>query len=748
MKSFHKRLTEYIFNTSISVQDRSFVVFSCLVLVAMYAAIPLGLIMREPLGATLSTIGGAIGFSVFVYYVFKKNLISRAKIVLSVIVVFLFLPAMFFSNGGGVSGAPLWMLLGTIYIGLILEGRLRVILLAVNVIILIACWIVGYRYPELVTEYSRGQGYFDSVAGLFIVGGIIYVLILFCISLFRRDEARKNTQRMFEQISSALVNAIDAKDEFTNGHSERVAKYSKKIAEHYGKSPDECDEIYQIALLHDIGKIGIPEKIINKPGKLSDEEYEIIKKHTVQGAQILESVIDYPGLTVGAKYHHERYDGKGYPDGLKGREIPEIARIIAVADAYDAMTSKRSYRDAIPQQRVREEIVKGIATQFDPDFARIMIRLIDMDIEFKMRESVSGVNVAKVDNIHCESIYNDCSDDIGITRDKTKISFHSCPDAGYKEDECIPSLIVYDSLDGKVHPGEENNRDLLYCEYALIRLDGTVNKGNVRKMEVRTGDAVAGDEWSDKSAAERGQKYMIEAVRNRDHVLIHAMSEKKSFDVILALPDTSRFAFISLTGEHCKISGITVYTDENDVAESEIPRIDEEISYTKGCPEGDVPNIEADGPRWATTVGVPITKDMTITFHAMSYPTARLVWHCPYFCIFSSKNGQVGGDKYREYLLLKMDGENWESEEKVVNEVQIDHTGDFAGWENWMDKNKQGIDCKLKIRREGKMIFMKTENMGVSVNSISTVKDGTKKLYIALTGDQCAISNIRISREN
>ncbi len=748
MKSILKRFTDYIFNTSISLQDRSFVVFSGLVLVALYAAIPLGLIMREPFGATLSTLGGAVGFSAFVYYVFRKNLISWAKIVLSIIVVFLFLPGMFFSNGGAISGAPLWMLLGTVYIGLILEGRLRTIMLAINAIILLACWIVGYRNPDLITEYSRGQGYFDTASGLFIVGGIVYILILFCINLFRKEEARENTRRMFEQISSALVNAIDAKDEFTNGHSERVAMYSRKIAESYGKSPGECYEIYQIALLHDIGKIGIPEKIINKPGKLSDEEYEIVKRHTVQGAKILESVIDYPELIVGAKYHHERYDGKGYPDGLKGKEIPEIARIISVADAYDAMTSKRSYRDAIPQQRVREEIVKGIATQFDPDFARIMLRLIDMDIEFKMRESISGVNVAKVDRIHCESIYNDCSDDIGITREKTIISFYSRPDDGFNDDESLPSLILYDAVDGKVHPGEEDNKDLLYFEYAQIRLDGTVKKGNARKVEVRTGDAVAGDEGSDKSAAERGQKYMIEAVRNRDHVLIHAMSEKKAFDVILALPDTSRFAFISLTGEHCEISGINVDTDENDVAESEIPRIDEEISYTKGCPEGDVPNIEADGPRWATTAGVPITKDMTITFHAMSYPTARLVWHCPYFCIFSSKNGQVGGEKYREYLLLKMDGENWESEEKVVNEVQIDHTGDFSGWENWMDKNKQGIDCKLKIRREGKMIFMKTENLGVSVNSISTIKDGTKKLYFALTGDQCAISNIRVLREN
>ena len=745
MKSFHRRLAEYVYDTSVSLQDRSFVVFSCLILIALYLAIPLGLIMREPLSATISTLGGAIGFTAFVAYVYKKHRISQAKIILSIIVVFVFLPSMFFSNGGAISGAPLWLLLGTVYIGLILDGRFRAVMLVLNALVLIACWIVGYIYPGLVTEYSRGQSYFDSIAGLFVVGAIVYILIMFCISLYRKDEAKRNTQRMFEQISSAMVNAIDAKDEYTHGHSERVAEYSKKIAECYGKSQIECDEIYQVALLHDIGKIGISEKIINKPGKFSEEEYEIMKKHTVLGAQILEGVSDYTKLLVGAKYHHERYDGTGYPDKLKGKEIPEVARIIAVADAYDAMTSRRSYREAIPQHRVREELVKGIATQFDPDFARIMIHMIDMDIEFKMRESISGVNVSKVDRIHCERIYHDCSDDIGITRKGTTISFYSRPDDGYNENESIPSLIVYDALDGKVHPGEENNKDLLYFEYAQIKLDGTVKNINARDIEVRNAKTGSGDELAGRSGDGSGQMHVIKACRNRDHVLIQIRSERKSFDVVLALPDTSRYAFISITGEHCEVHGITVDMDGNIVNESEIPRIAEEINYLKGCPTGDIPSIQVDGPRHATTEGVLITKEMTISFHTMSYPTSRLVWHCPYICIYSSENGQVGGDKYREYLLLKLDGENWESVEKVENEIQVVHTEDFIDWENWMEKNRQGIDCKLKIRREGRMIFMRTENLGVSLNSISKIKDGTKKIYIALTGDQCAISNIRIS---
>ena len=108
-----------------------------------------------------------------------------------------------------------------------------------------------------------------------------------------------------------------------------------------------------------MGKIGIPLNIINKEGKLTDEEYEIIKKHPVIGEEILSGISEYPYLSIAAHYHHERYNGRGYPRGLKGEDIPEIARIVAVADVYDAMTSKRSYRESIPQSKVREEIIKG-----------------------------------------------------------------------------------------------------------------------------------------------------------------------------------------------------------------------------------------------------------------------------------------------------------------------------------------------------------------------------------------------------
>ena len=183
-----------------------------------------------------------------------------------------------------------------------------------------------------------------------------------------------------------LAEAIDAKDTYTNGHSSRVAQYSKEIAKRYGYDRKQQDEIYMMGLLHDVGKIGVPDAVINKPGRLTDEEFAMIKKHPEMGSRILASVQEMPELKIGARWHHERYDGTGYPDGLSGTDIPEEARIIAVADSYDAMTSRRSYRDVLSQSVVRSEIEKGKGTQFDPVFADIMLEMIDDDPEYEMTQ--------------------------------------------------------------------------------------------------------------------------------------------------------------------------------------------------------------------------------------------------------------------------------------------------------------------------------------------------------------------------
>lgn len=202
------------------------------------------------------------------------------------------------------------------------------------------------------------------------------------------EQQVEKTERLFNETVASLAKTIDAKDRYTHGHSSRVATYAQLIARHLGWSKTEQKKIYIMGLLHDIGKIGIPESIINKTSKLSDEEYSVIQRHTIIGAEILKSVEDFPELSIGAHYHHERYDGKGYPEGLVGDDIPPYARIIAVADTYDAMTSKRSYRDILPQNVVRSEIIKGKSTQFDPIFADAMVKVIDTDRDYQLNEKV------------------------------------------------------------------------------------------------------------------------------------------------------------------------------------------------------------------------------------------------------------------------------------------------------------------------------------------------------------------------
>ena len=225
---------------------------------------------------------------------------------------------------------------------------------------------------------------------------ILIVRVRHAIELIRLQNSLKTevsekveeNERLSMHIIQALAASIDAKDRYTSGHSGRVAEYSKEISARYGYDPDAQNKIYMMGLLHDVGKIGVPDSVINKSGKLTEEEYEMIKTHPVQGDEILKKIIEMPGLCTGARWHHERYDGSGYPDGLAGEEIPEEARIIAVADAYDAMTSNRSYRHVMSQIEVRKEIEDGKGTQFDPRFADIMLTMIDEDKGYTMREEI------------------------------------------------------------------------------------------------------------------------------------------------------------------------------------------------------------------------------------------------------------------------------------------------------------------------------------------------------------------------
>ncbi|SFA76954.1 HDIG domain-containing protein [Acetitomaculum ruminis DSM 5522] len=254
----------------------------------------------------------------------------------------------------------------------------------VSFIIFFSNYIGGYvaRTSDAITNIANGD---FSARVTKITNDELGKISIGVNEMAKQIEQMFNDQEKFSlQAIEALVGTIDAKDTYTNGHSVRVAQYSREIAKRSGKNEKEQLVVYYAGLLHDIGKVGIPDGIINKVSRLTDDEYDIIKTHPVIGYEILNKLSNLGDIPEGAYSHHERLDGRGYPRGLKGDEIPEIARIIGVADAYDAMTSSRSYRAAMPQEKVRTEMIRGMGTQFDPQFAEIMLE-IDNEREWKVK---------------------------------------------------------------------------------------------------------------------------------------------------------------------------------------------------------------------------------------------------------------------------------------------------------------------------------------------------------------------------
>lgn len=177
----------------------------------------------------------------------------------------------------------------------------------------------------------------------------------------------QDQQAMFLGSLRALTSAIDAKDRYTCGHSERVAMLARRIAQAAGLSGPQAERVHICGLLHDVGKIGVPEAVLCKPGRLNDEEFALIKQHPAIGHRILKDIPMLEDVLPGVLHHHERFDGRGYPSGLAGQQIPLIARIIALADTFDAMSSTRSYRPAMPRERVLAEITREAGSQLDPE---------------------------------------------------------------------------------------------------------------------------------------------------------------------------------------------------------------------------------------------------------------------------------------------------------------------------------------------------------------------------------------------
>ena len=242
------------------------------------------------------------------------------------------------------------------------------------------------------------------IALMFLVSCVIIGLTM-SINHYKADELdmlREQQQRdkkLIREIIESFATVIDMKDSYTQGHSSRVAKYTKMLATELGYDEDTIEQYYNIALMHDIGKIGIPDQVLNKPGKLTDEEYNIIKSHTERGYDVLKSISLMPEIVVGAEAHHERPDGNGYPNGLKGNEIPRVAQIIAVADTFDAMYSDRPYRKRMNYDKAVSIIKDASGTQLSSDVVDAFLRLAEKG-EFRAADDIGGGTFEDISNIH------------------------------------------------------------------------------------------------------------------------------------------------------------------------------------------------------------------------------------------------------------------------------------------------------------------------------------------------------------
>lgn len=329
------------------------------------------------------------------YWLIKFKKMRTLTIIITmttILIVFSF--AIFFVRNGF---TYLWIMLIPLTVSL-LFGIKEGILVTVyfEILFIVAFYtpvkeFLGDNYQTIITNRFPILYFFNGLSTI-IVTYQYHKSAIFEIESEKRlqEEVKKQTSKAIERamrleklsndVVASLGRAIDAKDRYTNGHSSRVSFYAYKLGERIGLSDEELKSLERNALLHDIGKIGVPDNVLNKPTKLNPEELASIREHTVIGRKIVEGLENLKDCGDVAMYHHERYDGTGYPEGLVGENIPLYARIVAIADAYDAMNSERVYRSALSREKIRQEFIDGKGTQFDPNLAEIFIQLIDEKI--------------------------------------------------------------------------------------------------------------------------------------------------------------------------------------------------------------------------------------------------------------------------------------------------------------------------------------------------------------------------------
>ena len=498
----------------------------------------------------------------------------------------------------------------------------------------------------------------------------------------------KRIQRQFDRTTIAIVSEIEEKDGLNKGNSLLTAEYAKRIARNIGKDDEYCNKVHYVAMFNSVGLAGVSGEILD-----FDEN-----------------------------------------------EAEEMKRIADVASDYVYMTSSGKDHDAMPDYMAREELIKGSGDKYDPVFADAMIKIIDSNTNDNNLYSLENDSEKK---LSCGEYRENIAKGIEINNRIKRIKFECICCTDGSADFSAPSIILFDSFDRRVHSDEKTIFEYHYLEYGEIWFNQHQITTAARKME--TVKFLKKDGVNSENSQESVEHYEITASRFEDHIKLVMSSPEFTKEVVIALPEKTVSSYIGLTGEHCEIQNISIKSSDFETVAEDIPRIVSEVSYINHM-ESDIKNVQIDRPRSASTEGIALDNRLKITFHSMTLPMASLIWHCPYIVLYSSKDGAVGGADYREYDLIKLNGENNGSNDFAQSKFKMKKKDNFSGWDAWKKLNKEGVEYEIALEKKGNRIILKAENLGISIESTTTIFGDLNNVYVALTGDQVALTDIRIRR--
>ena len=391
MRQIINSVNRYLYNREIDLNQRLSTFFIYMGIIAAFLGTGICVVAHCSIWGVLSTLTIAVGallVASFTHIAHRDELFGP---IVAVGIMFL-IPTVYLTGGGRSGGVIIWFVYELFFVGLFARsGKQLFGYLVPAVALILVTFALEYLYPGLVSPLSSSTDVLISqLASVLVVSATIVITVWVQKQLTLNEHQISERREDFTlSFIMSVATIIDAKDSYTGGHSKRVAICAREIARRMGLSDEEVENVYTVGLLHDIGKIGVPDSVLNKPGALTDEEFNLIRQHPVIGGDILKGIEFIPHVQEGAMYHHERYDGKGYPTGLKGEEIPLLARIICVADSYDAMSTNRVYRQRMTDTEIIDEFIRCRGLQFDPYITDVFIAMLHEGFRVEVKESES-----------------------------------------------------------------------------------------------------------------------------------------------------------------------------------------------------------------------------------------------------------------------------------------------------------------------------------------------------------------------